>query len=379
MQCLSPPVDHGHAAVTLEQAVGLLALAGAMALGQPPGHAGPDTPIAARLRWAGRPAAASASAALQDQVAAEVAGEIAAAMGLPAALESSLRQVRTALAAPAPQQHADPAPAPAPAPALFLPASVALTLVADAVELKLPWLAGHSRRVAVLAQRAAAVLGLPEAQERLLVRAALLHGLGRAAVPNPVWEQPRRLAAGERGAMPQAPYWTARAAGAIAGLEQEAALAAQAWVRLDAGGYARSLEDAGPGMAQRVLAGAVIHVALRSPRPWRPAYAPAAALALLEAEAAGGRLDRDAVRTVSAVSSAVPTINTGPAAATDMLSARETDVLRRVSLGQRERDIARALRLSTGAVRTHADAIIDKLGCTTRQGATLRALTLGLI
>jgi DNA-binding NarL/FixJ family response regulator len=62
-----------------------------------------------------------------------------------------------------------------------------------------------------------------------------------------------------------------------------------------------------------------------------------------------------------------------------MLSARETDVLRRVSLGQRERDIARALRLSTGAVRTHADAIIDKLGCTMRQGATLRALTLGLI
>lgn len=377
MQRLSSPVDHGHAAVTLEQAVGLLALAGAMALGQPLGHAAQDTPMAARLRWAGRPAAASAGATLQDQVAAEVAGEIAAAMGLPAALESSLRQVRAALAAPAPQQHA--APAPAPAPALFLPASVALTLVADAVELKLPWLAGHSRRVAVLAQRAAAVLGLPEAQQRLLVRAALLHGLGRAAVPNPVWEQPRRLAAGERGAMPQAPYWTARAAGAIAGLEQEAALAAQAWVRLDAGGYARSLEDAGPGMAQRVLAGAVIHVALRSPRPWRPAYAPAAALALLEAEAAGGRLDRDAVRAVSAAASAVPTINTGPAAATDTLSARETDVLRRVSLGQRERDIARALRLSTGAVRTHADAIIDKLGCTTRQGATLRALTLGLI
>lgn len=373
MQRLSCPVDHGHAAVTLEQAVGLLALAGAMALGQPLGHAAQDTPMAARLRWAGRPAAASASAALQDQVAAEVAGEIAAAMGLPAALESSLRQVRAALAGPAPQQHADPAPA------LFLPASVPLTLVADAVELKLPWLAGHSRRVAALAQRAAAVLGLPEAQQRLLARAALLHGLGRAAVPNPVWEQPRRLAAGERGAMPQAPYWTARAAGAIAGLEQEAALAAQAWVRLDAGGYARSLEDAGPGMAQRVLAGAVIHVALRSPRPWRPAYAPAAALALLEAEAAGGRLDRDAVRAVSAAASAVPTIDTGPAAATDTLSARETDVLRRVSLGQRERDIARALRLSTGAVRTHADAIIDKLGCTTRQGATLRALTLGLI
>lgn len=365
MQRLSLPVDHGHAAVTLEQAVGLLALAGDMALGQPLGHAGRATRLAARLRWSGRPAAASSGAALQDQVAAEVAGEIAATMGLPAAIESSLR---APLDTPQPPQHADAGPAP------FLPASVSLTLVADAVELQLPWLAGHSRRVAVLAQRAAGLLGLPEAQGRLLVRAALLHGLGRAAVPNPVWEQPRRLAVGERGAMPQAPYWTARAAGAIAGLEQEAALAAQAWVRLDAGEYARSLEDAGPGMAQRVLAASVIHVALRSPRPWRAAYAPAAAIALLEAEAAGGRLDRDAVRAVSAAAMAGP-----GAIAADILSARETEVLRRISQGQREREVARALRLSTGAVRTHAATILGKLGCTTRQAATLKALTRGLI
>lgn len=369
MQRLSPSLDHGHAAVTLEQAVGLLALAGDMALGQPLGLSGQATQLATRLRWSGRPAAASASTALPDQVAAEVAGEIAAAMGLPAALESSLRQVRAPFDTLEPQDHADAAPAP------FLPASVSLTLVADAVELKLPWLAGHSRRVAGLAQRAAGILGLPEAQGRLLVRAALLHGLGRAAVPNPVWEQPHRLPAGERATMPQAPYWTARAAGSIAGLEAEAALAAQAWVRLDAGEYARSLEDAGPGMTQRVLASAVIHVALRSPRPWRAAYAPAAAIALLEAEAAGGRLDRDAVRAVSAAART----DTGPATGTGILSAREADVLRRVSLGQRERDVARALRLSTGAVRTHVDGIFDKLGCKMRQGATLKALTRGLI
>jgi len=369
MQRLSPSLDHGHAAVTLEQAVGLLARAGDMALGQPLGCSGQAAQLAARLRWSGRPAAASAGAALQDQVAAEVAGEIAAAIGLPAAIESSLRQVRAPSDPAEPHDHADAAPAP------FLPASVSLTLVADAVELQLPWLAGHSRRVAVLAQRAAGVLGLPEAQGRLLVRAALLHGLGRAAVPNPVWQQPHRLAAGERATMPQAPYWTARAAGGIAGLEAEAALAAQAWVRLDAGEYARSLEDAGPDMVQRVLASAVIHVALRSPRPWRAAYAPAAAAALLEAEAAGGRLDRDAVRAVGAAAG----IGNAPATATGILSAREADVLRRISLGQREREVARALRLSTAAVRIHVDAILDKLGCTTRQGATLKTLTRELI
>jgi DNA-binding NarL/FixJ family response regulator len=40
---------------------------------------------------------------------------------------------------------------------------------------------------------------------------------------------------------------------------------------------------------------------------------------------------------------------------------------------------ARAMRISTGAVRTHVESILGKLGCATRAAATLRALTLGLI
>jgi len=382
---LSSAIAHGHDTVTLEQAIGLLALAGDLAMHQPLGQsdrtarlvaqaarrAGGDSAacaqatMVARLRQSGRPASASVASALQDAVAAEVAGALAAAMGLPAALESSLRQ-----------PFDDPAPGLAgledddsvPAPVAFLPASVSLALVADAVELKLPWLAGHSRRVAVLAQRAAGLLELAEAQARLLVRAALLHSLGRVAIENAIWETPRRLAGAERDALLGAPYATARAAGRIAGLESDAQLAARAFMR-------PSVDDE-VDMVQRVLAAAVVRVALCAPRPWRPPYTTAAAGALLDAQAAGGRLDRDAVR---AVNMAAAQERAMPAAPGCPLSARELEVLRRISLGQRQREVARALRLSTGAVRVHAALALEKLGCATRPAATLRALSRGWV
>lgn len=360
---LSYPIAHGHDTVTLEQAIGLLAIAGDLAMGGPGAPSSTDGGMVARLRRAGCPAAASAAPALQDAIACEVAGELAATMGLPGVVETSLRQLPGPFAGGAPVALPE-----VDMPGAFLPASASLTLVADAIELQLPWLAGHSRRVALLAQRAARLCGLPEAQQRLLARAALLHGLGRLAIPNTVWERPRRLTGPERETVARAPYLTARAADAIAGLEQETQLAAQA--------FARPL-GAGREIAQQLLAAAVAHVALCSPRPWRVPHKPAAAAALLAAQAAGGRLAHAAVRAVNQATAAA--VDAAPVPVHTVLSAREADVLRRLSLGQGQRDIARALRLSTSAVRTHAEGVFGKLGCVTRQATTFKALTLGLI
>lgn len=256
----------------------------------------------------------------------------------------------------------------------FLPASAPLTLVADAFELKLPWLAGYARRVALLAQRAAAQCGLTDEQQRLLVRAALLHGIGRAAVPNALWQRPRRLGASELDAVRRVPYRTALAIGAIPGLEQEAQLAAQAYERLDGSGYFRGMGAADLDMGQRLLAAATVLVALRAPRPWRAPHPPAAAAALLAAQVTGGRLDRDAVAAVQAAAHAL-----GAAPGQSILSARETEVLRRLSLGQGPREAGRALRLSAGAIHAHAENAFHKLGCSTLPAATLRALTLALV
>ena len=61
------------------------------------------------------------------------------------------------------------------------------------------------------------------------------------------------------------------------------------------------------------------------------------------------------------------------------LSAREVEVLQRISLGESNKEAARAMRISPSTVRTHVESIFRKLACSTRAAATLKALTLGLI
>ncbi|OON61320.1 phosphohydrolase [Massilia sp. KIM] len=260
----------------------------------------------------------------------------------------------------------------------FLPASVPLTVVADMIELKLPWLAGYSRRVAVLACEAARLAGLPDAQQRCLARAALLHGIGRAAVSNTIWERKGRLSASDWEAVRLVPYWTARAGARLPGLNQDTALASHVYERLDGSGYFRSLDGTTLGQAQRLLGAAAAYVALRSPRPWRAAHEHTAALALLDAQVTGGRFERAAVDLVTAAATGAQPA--APAACARIaLSAREIEVLQRISLGESNKEAARTMQISPSTVRTHVESIFRKLDCSTRAAATLKALTLGLI
>ena len=106
--------------------------------------------------------------------------------------------------------------------------------------------------------------------------------------------------------------------------------------------------------------------------------APAAATALLAAQSP--RFDRQAVDAVIAAASTAPAARAAAAPRhVAALSAREVEVLRRICTCAGTREAARALRISSGAVRTHAESIFAKLACSTRAAATLKALTLGLL
>jgi DNA-binding NarL/FixJ family response regulator len=61
------------------------------------------------------------------------------------------------------------------------------------------------------------------------------------------------------------------------------------------------------------------------------------------------------------------------------LSARETDVLRSISRGASNKEVARELDLSPSTVRTHVESVFRKLECSTRAAATLKASALGLL
>lgn len=262
-------------------------------------------------------------------------------------------------------------------PAIAKSTDISLTMIADVIDLKLPWLAGHSRQVAELARSAGAAQGLAPQVCDQLYGAGLIHGIGRAAIPNWIWNTPGRLDASVWEQARLAPYWTWRAAQQIRSLTAEVGLASHAYERQDGTGYFRSLEGDSITAAQRTLATAVAWTALCSARPWRAAFSKEDAAALLRKEAQQGRFDPVVV---DAVVAAATGQGTKPAARiATVLSDRETEVLARISLGESNKEVAKSLAVSPSTVRTHVESIFRKLECSTRAAATLKAYTMGII
>lgn len=63
----------------------------------------------------------------------------------------------------------------------------------------------------------------------------------------------------------------------------------------------------------------------------------------------------------------------------DMLTERETHVLRLLAMGQSNREIALALNISEKTVKTHVSSILAKLNVTSRTQAALYAVRIGLV
>ncbi|MCM3755682.1 LuxR C-terminal-related transcriptional regulator, partial [Bacillus licheniformis] len=119
---------------------------------------------------------------------------------------------------------------------------------------------------------------------------------------------------------------------------------------------------------------------LRSARPWRAALSDAAAADQLQEEAACGRLCGDVVAALVTGGAPVPRrIAPRASGAGPRLSAREIDVLRAISRGASNKQVAQALAMSPSTVRTHVEKAFRKLECSTRAAATLKASALGLL
>lgn len=256
--------------------------------------------------------------------------------------------------------------------------TTSLEILADVIDLKLPWITGHSRGVAELARNAARQLGLDEVGQQRVYRAGLIHGMGRAAVPNLVWDTPGRLAESAWERVRLVPYWTGRAARQIGALADEAQIASYAYERPDGSGYFREVKQPSIPIEGRILAAAVALTSLRAARPWREAYADDAASELLMAEAVAGRYDVDAVRALVDK----PRANSArvqAAPSTGLLTNREREILRWISRGASNKLVAQKLAISPSTVRTHVESVFRKLECSTRAAATLKATQLGLL
>ena len=105
---------------------------------------------------------------------------------------------------------------------------------------------------------------------RSSTKAGLIHGIGRAAVPNDIWNLPTALPASAWEKVRLVPYWTERAGKQSGALRHAALLASHAYERLDGSGYFRGAHAPALTLEARVLAASVAWVALRSPRPGVP-------------------------------------------------------------------------------------------------------------
>jgi HD-GYP domain-containing protein (c-di-GMP phosphodiesterase class II) len=252
-----------------------------------------------------------------------------------------------------------------------------LELIADVIDLKLPWLTGFSRRVADAALQCGARLGLDADACRRLYRAGLIHGMGRASVPNAVWDATAPIGESAREQLRLVPYWTSRAAQRIGSLGAEADIASFVGERLDGSGWFRGASGAAIPLEGQVLAAAEYWLGLQCERPGVPAASPEDAMGQLRQEAARGRFAPQIVAALTAVDGRVDPPPTA-SDTTAVLSAREVEVLRRISHGDSNKEAARALGISPSTVRAHLENIFRKLACTTRAAATLKASTMGL-
>lgn len=251
-----------------------------------------------------------------------------------------------------------------------------LEAIADLVDLKSPYLAGHSRGVANLASEAARVSGSTSADIVILRRAALIHDLGRLGVSNAIWDKPGPPTEAERERIRLHPYLTDRMMARVTSLSPSREIASRHHERLDGSGYPRGLTAASLTQSDRLLAAADVYHAMTEPRPHRSPLDPDQASRELRAEAKAGRLDGAAVNAVLTASGhRAPARREWPAG----LTGREVEVLALLARGHANKEIARRLVVAPKTVSNHVEHIYLKLGVSSRAAATLFATQHGLL
>jgi HD-GYP domain-containing protein (c-di-GMP phosphodiesterase class II) len=254
----------------------------------------------------------------------------------------------------------------------------ALTVTADFIDLKSPYMGGHSRRCAELAAGAARVLGFDEAAVTTPRRAALVHDFGATAVPNSIWDKPGPLTRTEFDRVELHPMLTEQMLRRMAGLNPVACAHHE---KCDGSGYHKRVRAADGDPGACVLAATEVYVGLTTDRAGRPAFSPGDAAAELRRLESQGVLEPRASRSVLvAAGHGEPEAHAGKRPRhPGGLSRREVDVLRLAARGLTSRQIADRLFISPKTTDHHIQHIYNKIGVSTRAAAALWAMQHGVV
>jgi putative nucleotidyltransferase with HDIG domain len=142
---------------------------------------------------------------------------------------------------------------------------------AEVIDAKSPFTYRHSNGVADAAVTIARRMDLGQRTVTFLRRTALLHDIGKLAVPNSILEKPDKPTDEEWQIIRKHPYYTYEILCRISGFEEFSEVAASHHERLDGKGYFRNLTAEQLSLPARVLVVADVFDALAAARPYRDA------------------------------------------------------------------------------------------------------------
>lgn len=143
----------------------------------------------------------------------------------------------------------------------------------------------HTERSAALAVELAHRLGIPECELDNVRRGALLHDIGKMAVPDSILRKPGPLDDAEWMVMRKHPEFAYELLRGIGYLSSALEIPYCHHERWDGAGYPRGLAGEGIPLAARIFSVIDVFDALTSDRPYRPAWTADAALGYISSEA----------------------------------------------------------------------------------------------
>jgi putative nucleotidyltransferase with HDIG domain len=174
--------------------------------------------------------------------------------------------------------------------------SETLGVLAETIDCRDPYTAGHSRRVADYSLVMAKRLGLSSQEQNTIESSALLHDIGKIGIPDAVLLKPDRLDDDEFAIMREHPKIGAEILARIASMEDVTRCVLHHHERFDGRGYPGGLSGDDIPFGSRIICVADAFDAMTTDRPYRRGLSVAVATATLR-EGAGSQFDRRCVVT----------------------------------------------------------------------------------
>jgi putative nucleotidyltransferase with HDIG domain len=167
-------------------------------------------------------------------------------------------------------------------PAKIDPIGKTLDVIAQIIDMKLPYTSGHSSRVSRYAMTCALAMNLNHDDITLIKWAGLIHDIGKVSVSRKILDKPRKLTKKEFNLVKKHTLMTHKILNAIPSLKDIVPIASSHHESFDGAGYPRGLKGENIPLGARILTICDAFDAMTSTRPYRARLAPKVAYREIE-------------------------------------------------------------------------------------------------